>query len=165
MNKKNNNDELIKYIIKNIEKIPKIIFNEITFFGGNLFFLFISCLFLFIGEIILFLQLIAGYILFTTIGILIRFIYFKERPKKLEHSNLIEKVMASSFPSMHSTRAFYLFIVMINYSKIFEVKLFFIIILTLVLYSRIYLKKHDLEDIFYGCVLAGFTYWLVIFCC
>lgn len=163
MNKQTKIQNLKKYIIKNIIKTDKIIYNEITLFGGNLFYLFFSCFFLFMGENQIFLRLILGYLIFTIIGIIIRLIYFKNRPNNKKYNNLIEKILSSSFPSMHSTRVFYLFIIMINFFKDFEVKIFLIITLILVLYSRIYLKKHDLEDVFYGCVLAGFVYWLIVF--
>ena len=75
MDKKEKYKQFKEYFKKNIVKIHETIFKEITLFGGNLFFLFFTCLFLFLGEITLFLRLIQGYILIIIFGIIIRFIY------------------------------------------------------------------------------------------
>jgi len=73
----------------------------------------------------------------------------------------VSKIDASSFPSVHAGR-----VVSIGamFNGIFP-ELLGLIILTggFVLYSRIYLKKHDWVDIFGGVVLGLICFWLMGF--
>ena len=79
-------------------------FEEITFLGGILFFLLFSILFLILGKPDMFFQLILGLIIIYVLTFLIRLFYFKARPKKVHYKNFLEKLDASSFPSVHAAR-------------------------------------------------------------
>ena len=135
--------------------ILKKIFDEITFLGGILFYLIVSFLFLYFQKQDIFLKLILALISVYLITAIIRMFYFKNRPKKLNHSNFLEKLDASSFPSIHAARATLLFILfsLINLEKLFLIAIMFLLLLS-VYYSRIYLKKHDIIDILGGIILG-----------
>ncbi len=85
---------------------------------------------------------------------IIRIVYFKDRPNKESHSNFIERIDASSFPSIHAFRVSYILIV---FSHAFQNLTATILIFTsafLVCVSRIYLRKHDYVDVLGGIVLG-----------
>ena len=143
-------------------RIIKKFFEEITYIGGLFFFIFLIALFFFAGmrnySIKLFIVLIGIYII---TGI-IRIIYFKQRPKKEEYDNFIEKIDASSFPSMHSARITFLCLFTLIFLNLeFFIKAIIIAFGILGVYSRVYLKKHDFVDVIGGILLGIFS--LVVF--
>ncbi len=144
--------------------IMKKIMEEITFLGGVLFYILFSVLFLFQKEYDFFLTLIMGLIIIYLVSLIIRIFYFKPRPKKREYKNFIEKIDASSFPSIHAARATFIFLfLLMNFLKSFYL-IFLVLILTLlVFYSRIYLKKHYLIDVLGGILLGIFSLVISLF--
>lgn len=113
-------------------------------------------------EFKLALILTSAFFFTLIVTVLIRILYFKNRPKKQSFRNFIEKMEASSFPSWHSTRAIFLALIFGTVIGSRIAMLILIIIALLVAYSRIYLKKHDWMDILAGIVLGIFTYWLAL---
>ncbi|MEK6818538.1 MAG: phosphatase PAP2 family protein, partial [Nanoarchaeota archaeon] len=100
-------------------------------------------------------------ILIYLITFAIRFIYYKPRPKKQSHKNLLEKLDASSFPSMHSARITLLCLIFTSvYLNLYSVLLSALLIL-LVSYSRIYLKKHYFSDLVGGVILGILVYFFM----
>ncbi len=85
----------------------------------------------------------------------IKYIYPKERPVPMPNKTFVQKYFAGSFPSVHTARisAFSIAIIASYANKIF--------ILTALLavigvgYSRIYLKKHYLEDVLWGFAIGA----------
>jgi len=146
---------------KIIKNIANIFFEQITVFGGFFFYLLVlgSCLLL--NEIELFVNLFLSLFFVMAFSILIKLFYFKERPKKQKKTNLFERLDASSFPSVHAMRifsiAFWLSLFFNNI--IFTVYCFAIAIL--VMYSRIYLKKHYFVDVLGGIFFSGIINILV----
>ncbi|MFZ5955053.1 MAG: phosphatase PAP2 family protein [Nanoarchaeota archaeon] len=137
-------------------------FEEITLFGGALFYVFVIFLAHLIGEKNYAFKLLIGLFAIYFVAFIIRLVYFKERPKKVKHSNLLERLDASSFPSVHSARIIFLSISFIMlYSKdLVVVSLLFLLNLAVV-YSRIYLLKHDLIDVIGG-ILLGIACAIII---
>ena len=128
---------------------------EVTFLGGLLFYLIITFYFLFKNDYDSFKILIIGLFIIYIIAALIRMVYFKERPKKVSYENFLEKIDASSFPSIHAARISFLFIFMITRVLDSYYWVFLGLILTiLMLSSRIYLKKHYFIDIIGGTFLG-----------
>ncbi len=85
----------------------------------------------------------------------IRKFYFKERPNKMKFDNAIEKIDASSFPSMHSARIFSMctFVFLnFNLNQYLTVVLSLIAIFTAM--GRILKKKHDFVDISVGAIIG-----------
>ena len=140
--------------------IMKKFFEEMTFFGGLAFYLFVIILLLIFQKYIFALKLFLGLIIIYFITLVIRLFYFKNRPKKVGYTNLLEKLDASSFPSIHAARITYLFLFILFSSSFFSyliVKISLGAVFLLVLYSRIYLFKHDIVDVLSGVVLGGFA--------
>ena len=145
-----------------IKKYIDQFFRDITTIGGIYIYILISLWFFAIGNTHLFLQLILGAIVTFIMAVIIRLVYFKERPLKQGYINLIEKIDASSFPSLHSARVGYMFLVIISqYNFILMVTLLEVIGL-LVCYSRIYLRKHDLIDVIGGIIFGLAVGYMII---
>lgn len=136
--------------------IIKKIFEEMTFLGGILFYILLSLLFLIIGKNNIFIQFILALFIIYFLTFIIRIFYFKNRPKKIHYKNFIEKLDASSFPSIHVARAtFIILLIIFTFLPNFYLIFLLLILYGLVIYSRIYLLKHDLIDIIGG-ILLGF---------
>ncbi len=139
-----------------INKILNICFKQITELGGLIFYLVILGFCLVLNQIELFIKLFLSIVIVTIISVLIKLLYFKDRPKKQKKTNLFERLDASSFPSIHSMRIFSLAF----WFSLFFNNIFFTIsvsILALVImYSRIYLKKHYLIDVIFGVIFSAF---------
>ena len=87
----------------------------------------------------------------------IKLLFHRKRPNKQRYSNLIEKMDAGSFPSVHSSRAAFAYSTLILNSELFMGAVFFFMILT-VGYSRVFLKKHYISD-----VVAGYFIGFILF--
>ena len=76
---------------------------------------------------------------FTIIG---RTIFFKERPKKRKYKNIIEKIDAGSFPSLHSARAGVLAVVLSTLFFHTGLTILFFLSAIGVAWARVKLHKH-----------------------
>lgn len=142
--------------------IINLAFKELTFFGGLSFYAFLIVLFALLSHQDYSTKLLFGLFLIYFITLIIRTIYFKPRPKRVEYNNFIEKLNASSFPSVHSARATFLTLFTLLFFSLNSLYTSILLVLwLLVLASRIYLKKHDLFDVFGGFLLGIVTYILV----
>ncbi len=144
---------------KTLHKQLNEFFRDITAIGG--FAASVLLILLFISSPLL-LPLIAGSILTAGIIILIRIFYFKNRPKKEAYHNFMQRIDASSFPSLHTARIVFLAILFSTHFANPYLTVLCTITATLVSYSRIYLQKHDWWDIAGGLVVGIATYFLVI---
>ena len=126
---------------------------DYTALGGiSLFALFIV-IFIASGGFIMAGRLALALALIYIIVIIIRLFYFKERPKKRKFKNIVEKVDASSFPSMHSARAAALALILGSETTL----LVFIILMLTALgvgIARILMKRHDWIDVSFGFILG-----------
>jgi membrane-associated phospholipid phosphatase len=121
-------------------------------------------LLIFLKEYLLCLKLGIGLILILIITTLVRIIYFKDRPNKEEHHNWIERIDASSFPSMHTARIFFFGLVMSQFwDYSLNLTILFLVVSLSVSYSRIFLKKHDWWDLLGGLVLGVISFWIITF--
>jgi membrane-associated phospholipid phosphatase len=142
-----------------IKMILKKILEESTFLGGLLFYLLFSFWFLFRGRSDYFFVLISGLMIIYLSTVIIRIFYFKDRPNKMAYKNFMEKIDASSFPSVHGARITFIFIFLtLNMLKSFFLVFLSFIVVLLVIYSRIYLKKHYFIDLLGGIILGLFAY-------
>jgi len=105
-------------------------------------------------------QLFVGLVISYIITIFIRSIYFKTRPKAKPKRNYIEKVDASSFPSLHSMRISILAIVISFHAILFLPVAIFTA--TAVFYSRLHLKKHFIIDVAAGAIIGIIISWVLI---
>jgi|SRR3989344_2613216 len=146
-------------------KINKIFDTILTDFSslGSLAIYLIVTIFAFLYDVSFGLKLALGLIIILGLIILIRILYFKERPKKQEHDSFLEKIDASSFPSIHSARiAFLGTIISLAINKIY-VYLLLTAIVVIVCYSRHHLKKHHGIDIIVGALIGIILGFLINF--
>ncbi|MFT4313462.1 MAG: phosphatase PAP2 family protein [Candidatus Woesearchaeota archaeon] len=116
-------------------------FGSLSFFGVCIVVLYA------LGEFTLSVKLLFGIILLFMTYIPLRLLFFHARPKKISYKTLIEKIDASSFPSMHTGRMG-LFVALTDFS------LLAIFLAFLVCYSRYYCQKHYVVDITYGFLIG-----------
>lgn len=143
-----------------IKKYQHQFFKDITALGSFAFFGIVLLLILTLQEISLFFKLLFGLVFTLAAVVLIRIFYFKNRPRKEEHNNFVEKIDASSFPSLHTARAFFLAPTFIYLLRNNYATALLIALALLVSYSRVHLKKHDWWDLLGGTVLGLITFWL-----
>ncbi len=136
-------------------KVTKNLLNHISALGSKEVTLLIPIFFFLNDQINLAIKIFSGLVIVYIIGIIIRLIYFKERPNKKPRNNILQKIDANSFPSMHSSRSTFITICLIQYFN-FEIKiiLFFSIIYITILYARIHKKRHDYKDLLGGIFLG-----------
>jgi membrane-associated phospholipid phosphatase len=133
---------------------------DLTVFGSFVFYILILFATLLLKETTLFIHLLFGLSILVTAVVLIRAIYFKNRPRKESHHTIVEKIDASSFPSLHTAKAFFLAITFAQFGA-FPVQIFLFLIAGLTGYSRIYLQKHDWVDVIAGAILGIGVYWIL----
>ena len=135
--------------------MPHVLFRDLSLLGGIVFYAIFSLFFLSLQEINFFWILCLNFIISTILLGTIRFFYHKERPIKEKYSTVIEKINASSFPSMHAWRVGMLFMsFLLYYPNLIVTSIFFFIVSVFVCISRVYLKRHYAIDVIAG-FLAG----------
>ncbi len=115
-----------------------------------------------IEQIYVWLLLFWALIIWEIIGASIKLFFFKARPKPMKYNNWKEKILAGSFPSLHSERTFLLFLFSLYFTNYYVVFWFFLF-WVLIAYSRVYLKKHYWIDILWWVILASLVFcWLIL---
>ena len=125
---------------------------EVAFFGGLPFFVLLIVLFYLLGWSSMALTFLVGLVLLYALTIAIRYFYFKHRPSRKDYTNIVEKINVSSFPSLHTGRAFFICILLLESDWVIGILFLFIAIL--VGLSRIYIRKHYLIDVVGGAVMG-----------
>ena len=140
--------------------------NDLTSFGSLPFYGAVMMLFLFINDILTFFKLLLSLILVIAITFVIRSIYFKVRPenkgKKKMYGKTLERLDASSFPSVHAARTAVLAVLLYSTITTGWMLIFSICFLFVVMTTRLFLKKHDIIDVLCGALL-GFIIGYVFF--
>ena len=136
-------------------------FRDITSLGSLWFYAIFMIFFLILKNYSSFKVLLSGFIIMYLAVIIIRSIYFKNRPIKYNYNNAIEKLDASSFPSLHAARTAFLAGFFIEYFSNILTSAFLVVLALTVLYSRTYLRKHDWKDVSAGVVLGIAAYFAV----
>ena len=148
---------------KTLHTILDIGFRDITTFGGAIFyFLLVFSLFL-LDQNKIASVLSGGFMITLIITVIIRLLYFRPRPKKQGYHNIVERIDASSFPSLHTARMVFLAGVGIQSFRNTITTISLIVFALSVLYSRIHLKKHDWIDVLGGIVVGVGTYFGVLY--
>ena len=147
------------------KKVLNVFMQDISALGGSIFYFFIVIFAFISNQILLTIHLVITYVLFMCLIILIRAIYFKNRPKKQKHTvNFLDKIDASSFPSAHATRITVLLIsLLLFFSLNLKLLIFFSLLTLIILYSRFYLKKHYLIDLVGGVIFGFICSFIVTF--
>lgn len=139
-------------------------FQDLKALGGLPFYVIIIALFLIMGDYVTAFALSLGLILAYLMTAGIRSVYYKDRPKKVKYKTKLEKLDASSFPSLHTIRVVVLGIIL---ATVISSPLFSMLVIPCVIlaaYARVKLKRHHLMDVFGGAVLgiviALFSIWM-----
>ena len=136
-------------------------FRDITSFGSLWFYAIFMIFFLILSDYSSLKVLLSGFILMYFAVIMIRSAYFKNRPIRYNYNTAIEKLDASSFPSLHASRTAFLAVFFIEYFSNTSASALLAVLALTVLYSRTYLKKHDWKDVLAGVVLGILAYFAV----
>ena len=147
-------DKSIKSISSNAKSAATLILKQITELGG-LSIIVVIMIYAYFFNKTLAIQLLIGMIAVTIIASAIKLIFFRERPKKQSYTNIIERIDASSFPSVHSARITIVSFWLIFYSTNLILQIFLAVIGIIVIYSRVYLKKHYYKDVLGGIILGA----------
>ena len=154
--------KITKNLNNTIEFLTNDTYKQISTLGSFQFFIIVILILYFTLDIYNAFFLALCFIIAKLITIPIRLYFFKERPNKIKHNNtFFEKVKSSSMPSLHAVRITILllfFIQFFNY-QIF-ITTFLIILTSLVIYSRIYKKRHYPIDLFIGIIIGIFTFYI-----
>ena len=129
---------------------------DISSLGGNAIYGIAALLFLFSpeGENV-FWQLITAYIFVCIITIVTRFVHFSDRPDHQKYGrNIISKLDASGFPSLHAGRAAALAVIIMNYFQNSWVIIISILTILGVAIARVALKRHHVIDVMFGAILG-----------
>jgi undecaprenyl-diphosphatase len=140
-------------ISANIKSVLDIFFKQITELG-SLTIITAILIFIFFFDKTLALKIFIGIVVVTIISFIIKALFFKERPTKQKFSTVVERIDASSFPSVHSARITVLVFWLFMYVNDIVLKTLLVIAGLLVAYSRIYLKKHYYSDVIGGIALG-----------
>src|SRR3989338_9382577 len=128
--------------------------NYLTHLGSLYVYLVILLLLYLFNQTFLVTALVLALIISYTIAVPIRIFYFKDRPKKQTYTNLITKISAASFPSIHALRVSLLATIFSLYFKNLYFTFTSILVVLLICYSRVYLKKHFVTDVVVGCLFG-----------
>ena len=145
------------------KKITNELITQITYLGGAVVFGFVMVILLSLGFVFEFLRLALGLVASYFVIVVIRSIYFVNRPKRQSYSNFIEKLDASSFPSNHSIRIVLLSLILLELSSSIFASICLVLIALLVFFSRWYLKKHFFVDIVAGAFFGAIIHFGVLF--
>lgn len=145
---------------KIMKKLTKDVFRDITSLGG-LPLLGILFLFLIAYDVRQAVFFGIGIALIVIIGVLIKIMSPKKRPDGQTHTNIIEKIDAGSFPSLHAARTLFtgLFFALLVGDLYLSVLITLLVLL--IGASRVYRKRHYWIDIAGGYVL-GIVVWFIM---
>lgn len=136
---------------------------DISSLGSLAFYLLMILATFLAGEYAISYKLVLSLALIFIATYSIKLFYVKPRPdfRKRKFSSLMERLNESSFPSVHAARI--TLISMAMYSVFPQFSLLSLLLILLVSFSRIYLKRHYLLDVAAGIIIgfsAGYTIFL-----
>jgi undecaprenyl-diphosphatase len=117
----------------------------------GLFFLLV-----FTGSIKLFILVVISFLVNEIICSVVKYYFFRPRPEPMKWKTWWEKIEASTFPSIHSSRAGLMAVWVISqgvYLSVFQ-QIIILLIMLLVALSRVILKKHFYIDIICGLIIG-----------
>lgn len=123
--------------------------------GGFWLYLVITAVFAGIGEGLIALGLLVVLALAFIIIICIRSLFFRPRPKPYKYRTWYDRIDASSFPSMHATRAAILAIFLTYLMDSVFLGVVFSLCAVGVAAARVVGKKHHVSDVVAGLILGS----------
>jgi membrane-associated phospholipid phosphatase len=135
---------------------------DISSFGGLPLYIFVSLLFLSLGFMRVFYQLVIALFIVYVVFFGVRSIYFRERPKKQRYKNWLQKIDANSFPSAHALRAMVLGLIVISFFLNVYVNMLILAVVLLEGFMRVRLKQHYWSDVIFGWIFGVAIWFLVL---
>jgi len=139
----------------------KSIFRDITTFGG-LPFHGILILFFLATNVTIAIDLVIALVIIVLIAVISRSLYYKPRPKELPHDTWLERLEASSFPSIHAARSMFLATYFAILLQSAATSILLAALALGVCYSRIHMKRHDFWDLLAGSIVGIATAIIVL---
>jgi len=134
----------------------KELVRECSFFGSLLVFVSIVFALSLFHEWVLVQQLIIGLAILYFVVVLIRHVWHRDRPTPRAYTNWLERIDASSFPSLHSARS--AFLALLIWTRFPPLGGLLLVLVFLTGYSRYATKHHHVSDI-----VAGYALGLLVF--
>jgi len=141
----------------NKSTIPYLInefWDSITLLGTPVFYIIIILIVSQLNSQVDAVIIFTEFLLLEVLCFLLKMVIPKKRPETSIKKSIINLYEERSFPSIHAARVSLL--VLLLFPILPKLDLFFISIVILVGYSRIYLRKHDFIDILGGILLGVF---------
>lgn len=91
---------------------------------------------------------------------LIKLVFHKPRPDGQAYKGVLEKIDAGSFPSIHASRITLVYLTLFQFTDNLILKFIFILVIVVVTYSRVSLKRHYWQDIFGGIFIGIIIFYL-----
>jgi len=139
-----------------LKRYTKKIFSEtirdLTSFGNPLILVILAVLIL--GGNLILGKIILGLVAIELFCTLIKILYHKNRPVNEAYTNMMERINASSFPSLHTARSSFVFLILFFIIPVYPIKIISITMIILIGTSRILLKKHYLSDVIVGLLIG-----------
>lgn len=134
-------------------------FRDFTSLGNPILLIFVP--FIFLGNSKLFHYLLLALLINEIFCSLIKIIFPKKRPTEQTYKNIIEKIDAGSFPSIHASRITIVYLTLFSNTENLAIKTVFLSVIVLVFFSRVKLKKHFWIDVLGGFVIGGLIWYLL----
>lgn len=135
---------------------------DMTAFGTLYHFIMLLAVLIAFSHFSLAYKLIMGQVIMYMFSIPLKIFLFNNRPKKMNYENIIEKIEASSFPSVHTMRIFFVSSVLVSTFNNLMLSVILVALSLLVGYSRIYLKRHYYSDVIAGAIIGIITGYGVV---
>lgn len=135
---------------------------DFTSLANPIILIFIPFIFLFEKNKEAFYLLLMALAINELIGSIIKIVFPKTRPNGQKYNNLLEKIDAGSFPSLHSSRITLVYLTLFSFANLIALKIIFLAIIPVVMLSRINLKKHFIADIIGGFSIGLIIWWISI---
>lgn len=114
--------------------------------------------FIFLGNSQTFYYLLLALLVNEIFCSLIKIVFPKKRPNGQSYTNLLEKIDAGSFPSIHASRITLVYLTLFSNTESLAIKIVLLAVIILVFVSRVQLKKHFWVDVLGGFVI-GILIW------
>ena len=131
------------------------LWDDIKALGGLPLFGMVSLLALALGHVLLFAQLVVGVGFVYAIVAVIRSLWFVQRPKPRASGTWLERMDASSFPSIHTTRATLLGGLLMLFLRNNNASILLALGVLAVAVIKVKIKHHYVRDVIGGLVLGS----------
>jgi membrane-associated phospholipid phosphatase len=130
--------------------VRKEIIQDISSLGGNPAYILVGAIFFFLGQAKVASHLLVVIALCYLVTTGFRLAFFRERPEKQKYRTILQRIDASSFPSLHAMRAAALVFIVALFFNHWLMWLFAFMASAAVAYSRVWLKRHHPTDVIVG---------------